>query len=188
MIQNSIETQRNHNSNGLAVNPQNINRNGRPKKFNLKRNAEKFLADEGYLTLPKSSFLKIDFGKNQMEIMQLLDDLLPDKIKIPVAEGFNLFLNILSHCKAKNPRVSLDASKFLWEQMQGKAHQSIQVESKPDIIPTQLIEFQSCQRCGWHDGDAVDLELQQKIETLILEHETEKAKPKQLASDFSTAK
>lgn len=105
----------NANSNGFKENPQNINKNGRDPS--IKKLMKEFLTSDDSCTIwvtqkPKSK--KVNGKTVYGYAVTSLD---------------GLILRLDQIIRGKNDRISLDAIKFIWEQIDGKARQSIKTES-----------------------------------------------------------
>ena len=113
---------------GFDGNPQNINRNGQKPAISLKKKFSEIYADnEPVIWLDAK-----DVQEKEVDGRKLLG------FKLPALDSYVIKLAKLAN--GKNDRVSLDVIKFLWEQHDGKAKQSVEHSGEivAPVAPTIL--------------------------------------------------
>jgi hypothetical protein len=115
---------------GFDSNPNNINRKGRPTISLKKKFSELYAENEPTVWVEEK-----DVKQKEQEGKRLYG------FKLPALDAYIVKLAKLANSN-KNDRVSLDAIKFLWEQHDGKAKQTIEqtVIETPSYDFTKLTE------------------------------------------------
>lgn len=103
---------------GFDKNPQNINRNGRPKKVSIRGELEKLLTKDGILTITGKDIVEIGIDDSKEQFV---------RVKIPTQEA--LALKMLSIAKGSNTHSNtLRAIIHINEQFDGKSPQTIEMK------------------------------------------------------------
>lgn len=110
------------NTNGLAENPQNINRAGRP--ISIKRQLKEMLNADGSITIIKE------------QIKSINED---GSVTIEIPTQNQLATKLLSWALSDNSRESIKAIQMIMEQVDGKPKQDVAV-SNVEIKPTRYID------------------------------------------------
>ena len=108
------------NSNGFDKKPENINRNGQPLSF--KADYRKILESNNGIIWRNEEDLIIEEKNGKKRIGFQLT-----KVETILAKLDELIMN------PKNDKISLDAIKFIWEQIDGKPKQEIDMTTKEPI-------------------------------------------------------
>lgn len=123
----------NANTNGFDKNPQNINREGQP--FSFKSRYRELLNDElGVIWVDERMVQHRTKTVGKKEIKQVGFSL-SKKDKI-IAKFDKLMMS------AKNDAVALQAIKFIWEQIDGKANQVVDLQSDGEPVKPLVINFE----------------------------------------------
>ena len=97
---------------GFNANPQNINKKGQPHSFKKKFN--ELLSMDGVISIPAEDVEQYK-DKEGNAFYQF---------KLPTFDS--LMLKIMNIAHGKNEKEALNAIKFFWEQIDGKAKQSVE--------------------------------------------------------------
>ena len=111
------------NTNGFDKNPNNINKSGRP--FSFKRTYKEIL--EG-----SDSVIWVD-AKNVVRRNINMEGGTVEQIGITFSPVEKLLLRLNELASSSNDRTAFNAIKFIWEQMDGKPKQSVQVKENKSV-------------------------------------------------------
>ncbi len=113
------------NTNGFQKNPQNINRNGQPPS--IKRQLKELMKADGVLIIPKE------------EVISVNED---GSVSIEVSSQMMLAIKLERWAASGDGSYSLKAIQMIMEQIDGKPHQTQDINMGEPIQPVSLTDAQ----------------------------------------------